>query len=214
MADANPTPRFVRALPDGRFAIEIDKYIDRPDGKSKQRTRIRRVLPAGTSLHEAQSIASKLAREMTVRAAAVAVADGWDDYVARMSEQPKSWLYATIQNVRYRSRKKGMECTLTVAQLRQILTRCRGRCEVTGLRFTLEESKGLRTRPYFYSIDRIDSSRGYTIDNVRMVCVAANYAMNAWGEEVFAEIARGFVFNRYSALYGGVDLESRHPSGK
>jgi hypothetical protein len=96
-------------------------------------------------------------------------------------------------------------CTLNVDQLRQVLLRSGGRCEVTGLRFTHEREEGARVRPFFHSFDRIDSRGGYTIDNVRAVCHCVNIAMNNWGEEVFAEMARGFVFNRYSALYAASD---------
>lgn len=43
-------------------------------------------------------------------------------------------------------------------------------------------SKG--RRPLAPSIDRIDSSLGYTRQNCRIVCAAVNYAMNVWGEDV------------------------------
>lgn len=58
------------------------------------------------------------------------------------------------------------------------------RCAVTWVDFSLEEVGAKRRRPYAPSIDRIECSLGYVPDNCRMVCVAANIAMNEWGESV------------------------------
>lgn len=38
------------------------------------------------------------------------------------------------------------------------------------------------------SIDRIDTTRGYTPDNVRLVCAAVNLALNQFGEGIFFRI--------------------------
>lgn len=194
------TGRMVRSMPNGRLQIEIDKRL-KDDGERVKRIRIRRVLPPGTTAAEAQALAGKLERDLMVKANAVAPADGWDDYVRQLSEAKGSWLYVTLQNCKHRAKSLGLECTLSATQIRDVLFRSRGRCEVTGLRFQRGKHEGQRTRPYFHSLDRIDSSKGYTIDNVRAVCHATNIAMNTWGEDVFAELARGYVFNRYSAFF-------------
>jgi hypothetical protein len=54
------------------------------------------------------------------------------------------------------------------------------RCEITG--FPLREKHGKQdyNSP---SIDRIDPSKGYLYDNVRIVCFAINAAMGQWGLE-------------------------------
>lgn len=67
----------------------------------------------------------------------------------------------------------------------------KGRCALTGLPFhLLEVGSGKARRPFAPSIDRIDSSSGYTRDNVRLVCQAVNFALNAYGEDTFLEIAK------------------------
>lgn len=43
--------------------------------------------------------------------------------------------------------------------------------------------------PYAPSIDRKDSTKGYTRENCRIVCAAANFAMNTWGDEVLSVMA-------------------------
>jgi hypothetical protein len=62
-----------------------------------------------------------------------------------------------------------------------------GRCELTGVPFDLSRygSHG----PYAPSVDRIDSSRGYELDNCRVILWALNMAFSNWGEETFAPIA-------------------------
>lgn len=58
------------------------------------------------------------------------------------------------------------------------------RCAVTGIEFRLTQFRKHHGRPFAPSIDRIDSDGHYTENNVRLVCLAANYAMNQWGESV------------------------------
>lgn len=59
-----------------------------------------------------------------------------------------------------------------------------------------------RTGRWRFDFDHIIQGRG-RVRKRRLL--PANIAMNNWGEEVFAEMARGFVFNRYSALYAASD---------
>ena len=67
-----------------------------------------------------------------------------------------------------------------------------GRCALSGLQFDLRSvGSGKARRPFAPSLDRIDSTGGYTQDNVRLVCQAVNFALNAYGEDVFRDIAIG-----------------------
>ena len=58
-----------------------------------------------------------------------------------------------------------------------------GYCEMSGIPFDMKSSKQFDTP----SIDRINNNRGYTYDNIRVVCYGLNIAMNHWGEEVLAK---------------------------
>lgn len=40
---------------------------------------------------------------------------------------------------------------------------------------------------------QIEPGKGYTADNVRLVCVAANFAMNAWGLDTLIRVATGVI---------------------
>lgn len=88
---------------------------------------------------------------------------------------------------------KGMEFDL-VEHFDEIVERvARWRCELSGVK--LESGVG-RKIPNSISIDRIDSSRGYTIDNIRFVAWLFNAAFSDWGEEVTARAMRRWLFLR------------------
>lgn len=72
--------------------------------------------------------------------------------------------------------------------------RCEGRCAVSGLPFNEKiVGTGKAKRPFAPSLDRINRSKGYTVDNVRLVYAVANFAMNAWGEDPVRALAEGLV---------------------
>lgn len=60
------------------------------------------------------------------------------------------------------------------AFLFELLARQQGRCFWTGVEFSLEEMG----KPWSVSLDRLDCDRGYTKDNVVLVCMSANLARN------------------------------------
>lgn len=103
------------------------------------------------------------------------------------------WAVKLLKTTRKRAALKRMEFSLTNADMASIIYRADGACEVTGVQFDVSDTADGGRRPWFPSIDRIDSRIGYTHDNTRLVCVAANLAMNTWGELVLHEIAQSMV---------------------
>ena len=72
-----------------------------------------------------------------------------------------------------------------------LFLRQHGRCAVTRIPFHMQRfSHAFVKYPFAPSIDRILSSGGYTQDNARLVCAAANFGMGQWGEELFLTLAR------------------------
>lgn len=70
----------------------------------------------------------------------------------------------------------------------------RGRCALSGLHFRAEHFKDALVKyPFGPSLDRIVPKRGYVAGNVRLVCTAANFARNQWGDEALRRLARGIV---------------------
>jgi hypothetical protein len=94
----------------------------------------------------------------------------WDDLPA--------WGKRMYLNAEKRAAMLGRPFVLTVNELAGVIHRAGGRCEVSGIEF---DTSGDR-HPFAASVDRIDSSIGYRVDNIRVVCLIANFAMNTWGE--------------------------------
>jgi len=111
----------------------------------------------------------------------------WPPYnLPRLGERKRELLlYAYKVLTRARNNAKGrrqIEFSLTRDDLHRLLNEAGWRCAVTGADFSMEVVNG--ARPFAPSIDRRDNSLGYLADNCRVVCVAANFAMNVWGEAV------------------------------
>jgi hypothetical protein len=66
-----------------------------------------------------------------------------------------------------------------------------GRCQVTGIRFSLWKGDGLRRRPFAPSVDRVVSANGYVPGNVRLVCISVNIALSDFGEATLRQMVRG-----------------------
>ena len=77
---------------------------------------------------------------------------------------------------------------LTKKDILELYKDCSGRCAVTGIPLDFGKRQKGERYPWIPSIDRIDSTKPYTKENARLVCAAANYAMNKWGEAVLWRI--------------------------
>lgn len=63
-------------------------------------------------------------------------------------------------------------------------------CSVTGLPL-LWKWDGTGKNPWAPSIDRIDNSRGYTPDNIRVVCWIFNLSKSTWDDAVVERFRSG-----------------------
>lgn len=70
-----------------------------------------------------------------------------------------------------------------------------GVCEESGIPFYFLDTEGSRSA-FAPSVDRVDSSEGYTPDNCRMVLWALNSAFGEWGAEITEEIMALFLEKR------------------
>lgn len=104
-----------------------------------------------------------------------------------------AWARVAFTTARKNARKRCIPFSLTKTDVEILVQRCAGRCEISGLPFDLAAHATASRRPFAPSIDRINSSKGYARDNVRIVCVIANLALNEWGDETLLVLANAIV---------------------
>jgi hypothetical protein len=92
-----------------------------------------------------------------------------------------------------RSEKRNLEFDLTKEWIKKKLDA--GYCELSGEKFCLEASIETHWHPYSPSIDRIDSKKGYTQDNCRIILVSVNMGLGEWGLENYINIAKKVIKN-------------------
>lgn len=76
-----------------------------------------------------------------------------------------------LKRLKQSAKNRGKEFDLTKAWLKEKIAECGNRCEITGIEF--EKYDGAYT-PYVMSVDRIDNNKGYTTDNIQLVCLFFN----------------------------------------
>lgn len=102
-----------------------------------------------------------------------------------------------LNNARRGARLRDLSVALTVSWIAEQMERQNWRCAVSGVPFDLEgNSNDACRRPWRPSLDRVDTRKGYTADNVRIVCTITNYAMGEWGEDALIRLARAIVAKR------------------
>lgn len=94
-----------------------------------------------------------------------------------------------IKSARSRAKQKSMAFDLDYDWLCGLFDSQGGKCKVTGLPLDFETNSDYnKINPRAPSLDRIDTNRGYTKENVRLVCAQVNLAINWWGIEKFYEM--------------------------
>lgn len=105
--------------------------------------------------------------------------------------RPENRTSMLVSGARNRALKANINFSLTFDDVYPAIVA--GRCQKTGLPFDLSAHPKHRTHPFAPSIDRTDPKKGYTGDNIRVVCWAYNAARNQWGDEVLLKLAHAIV---------------------
>jgi hypothetical protein len=102
-----------------------------------------------------------------------------------------------VSKVKNRARGACIVCTITTEDVLTLITRQQNRCAISGIPMTYERGAGrLWTN---LSIDRIDSTAGYTPQNIQLACAGANRARLSLSMPEFVEFCRKVV--RYHLGY-------------
>ena len=103
--------------------------------------------------------------------------------IARQTEPV--FVSQTLYNLKTRSKKKSLVVEVTQEFLLGLLQKSNYLCAVTGLEMNLETHLRKKANPFKASLDRIDSSKGYTEENIQWVCWAVNQMKSDRTEEEF-----------------------------
>ena len=105
-----------------------------------------------------------------------------------------------VSNLRLRAARAGIAFELTRADLEQKWLAQGGICPYTGVKMTHQQCAP-GSQDYFgnVSVDRIDSTKGYTPDNIQLVCTWANVAKSNLSDADF----RGWITRSARHLVAG-----------
>lgn len=95
-----------------------------------------------------------------------------------------------LANSKWRAADKGWDFDLDIDFLEDCLNRQNNRCYFSGE--LLSEEVG---NPNRVSLDRLDPAKGYTKDNVALVCWKVNDAKRSLNSEEFLNLCRNIVLN-------------------
>jgi hypothetical protein len=98
---------------------------------------------------------------------------------AKRYSTPRGRARVLATAARGRARKRGLIFALD-DHMEKISHTIENGCQVSGTTFNL--AAGIR-KPDSPSIDQIDAGKGYTFDNIRIICWCLNALFSTWGEE-------------------------------
>lgn len=107
----------------------------------------------------------------------------------------KGRMYDLFSAARERARKKNLPIDIDLEYLLELYETQNKQCALTGMDFILEEKNKnyKRFTPFGPSIDKIDHTKGYTKDNIRLVCVMVNLSLNTFGDECFDKMCEAYI---------------------
>lgn len=91
-----------------------------------------------------------------------------------------------IQAVQRKAKDRNLDSTLTLSQVTALCEL--STCPATGIQFDMRRGVWL---PFRQSLDRIDNTKGYHLDNVQVVANIYNQAKSSWPEEYIDQMCLG-----------------------
>ena len=131
-------------------------------------------------------------------------------------DKKKGWagrINSMIKGARNRAARRGRSFGLTNKWLADHLEKINYRCEMTGVKFNLEDEDDEMSLSmggfYTPSIDRLDNSRGYVEDNVRVISSTVNRMRGAYDDNKFLTFCKAILeHNGYEVTQNRPDYES------
>lgn len=98
-----------------------------------------------------------------------------------------NWVY---RRHKIRAKEYGVPYQVIAADIYSLMRETNFCCAVSGIALTRKIGPSATPDPWSASLDRIEARHGYIRDNVRVVCLAANLAMNRWGYDTLLRLSR------------------------
>jgi len=99
-------------------------------------------------------------------------------------------LSENVTNSRKRARKHGFDFNIKLLDLVTLWLDQKGLCALTGTELDTQSGSLDDKNPRRASVDRIDSGKGYTKDNIRLLCHWANNAKSTYDDDLFITMCR------------------------
>ena len=107
-------------------------------------------------------------------------------YIKKQNKwQDDNFLKYRLLSAKSRAKSKNIEFDLDIEFLENIIKKQENKCYYSGIELQFK-----RLGPYTASIDRLNSSKGYTKDNITFVIGAVNTMKNDLSEEEFFKIIK------------------------
>lgn len=91
---------------------------------------------------------------------------------------------------RFHAKARGIPFEISTTDVYRLMREAGFRCAVSGIPLSRRGTVNGEPDPWGPSIDRIENRHGYLKDNIRIVSLAANLAMNRWGYDVLLRLSR------------------------
>lgn len=111
----------------------------------------------------------------------------WRQRCAKYRASPKAKIGSLLRVAERRSKKNKWEFDLTKEWLSAKILN--GSCEISNIPFDYVKTHKSHFNPFNPSIDRIDSTKGYTQDNCRIVLACINMGIGEWGLDTYLDVA-------------------------
>lgn len=120
-----------------------------------------------------------------------------DRYYAKLALDSDRSLTYFFRESRKGAARRNIPFLLTEEEFKGIWKKQKGKCALSGIDLTLEHGSIAVPNPTRLSVDRIDSTQGYSKDNVQLITWQLNSAKNVWSNQQLIEVCRAVAsFNK------------------
>lgn len=111
----------------------------------------------------------------------------------RMTTDVRYKVIRLLRTIKQRSEKLNVPFDL---DLEWVLNKYEnGRCEVSGIPLSIFDHSGVGNRPWGASLDRVDPTKGYVKENVRLVCWIYNRAKGSGTHDDLMKLVKALAAN-------------------